>query len=531
MSGTASDTVRVSDTSKEHDSKPSVAGVVNLIKNFRLPQLPHGSKAKNEQDVSSAATLSEVAGIITTLAKDHLGSLLVHPGHAIVGVYYLAKRHEMTKIADHIDGSEVGDKEFVQKLIRYVDISDSIYPDRYPVLIKEQQLVKESDILFFFTQVHKLQPGFYIAVDNEEQKLLWVIRGTHDIHDLLTDLCGVAIPLPSTSYPPGSAAHWGMWKAAGWLLDNHWTSVCKHLKAYPGYDLEIIGHSMGAGVGALLALRLNTEEPYKKDLGDVTVTCMGVATAACLTGELAASCAPYVTTLVMRYDLVPRFSTAAVELMQEELLEIDYKGLLHDDLMEHEVYRRTLERTKSAAEKIKGHKLTQAALAATTDQLAALQSTAAKAGEVVARHIDAAEAAKDTRKAAAAAAAADNTAAAAAAAAAGGDGRQVHPTESFEDEGEGAEATAAAAAGDIVDAQLFAPGRLLYVKPVDEQETEEQQRFELVDGHGDQRFKRIVLRSSCMADHFPAAYKMGLSDVWASVSARQQQVQQGQQAA
>jgi len=25
----------------------------------------------------------------------------------------------MTKIADHIDGSEVGDKEFVQKLIRY----------------------------------------------------------------------------------------------------------------------------------------------------------------------------------------------------------------------------------------------------------------------------------------------------------------------------------------------------------------------------------------------------------------------------
>jgi len=149
-----------------------------------------------------------------------------------------------------------------------------------------------------------------------------------------------------------------------------------------------------------------------------------------------------------------------------------------------QVYRRTLERTKSAAEKIKGHKLTQAALAATTDQLAALQSTAAKAGEVVARHIDAAEAAKDTRKAAAAAAAADNTAAAAAAAAAGGDGRQVHPTESFEDEGEGAEATAAAAAGDIVDAQLFAPGRLLYVKPVDEQETEEQQRFELVDGHG-----------------------------------------------
>jgi hypothetical protein len=43
----------------------------------------------------SAATLSEVAGIITSLAKTHLGSLLVHPGHATVGIYYLAKRHEV----------------------------------------------------------------------------------------------------------------------------------------------------------------------------------------------------------------------------------------------------------------------------------------------------------------------------------------------------------------------------------------------------------------------------------------------------
>jgi hypothetical protein len=34
----------------------------------------------------------------------------------------------------------------------------------------------------------------------------------------------------------------------------------------------------------------------------------------------------------------------------------------------------------------------------------------------------------------------------------------------------------------------------------------------------DQRFKRIVLRSSCMTDHFPAAYKMGLTDVLDSVS-------------
>jgi hypothetical protein len=45
-----------------------------------------------------------------------------------------------------------------------------------------------------------------------------------------------------------------------------------------------------------------------------------------------------VTTLVMRNDLVPRFTASAVDAMQQELLELAYKGLLHEDLMEHEVW-------------------------------------------------------------------------------------------------------------------------------------------------------------------------------------------------
>jgi hypothetical protein len=56
--------------------------------------------------------------------------------------------------------------------------------------------------------------------------------------------------------------------------------------------------------------------------------------------------------------------------------------------------------------------------------------------------------------------------------------------ESFEDTGEAAEVAAAAAAGQFVDVVLYAPGRLLYVRPVDEGVDEEQQRFELVDGKG-----------------------------------------------
>lgn len=98
-------------------------------------------------------------------------------------------------------------------------------------------MMQETDILYFHTQVHKLQPGFYVAVSHEDKTLMWVIRGTHDIHDILTDLCGVATPIP------GGAAHWGMWRAAGWLLDTQWARqamLCCCVLAYLQVDTVMV---------------------------------------------------------------------------------------------------------------------------------------------------------------------------------------------------------------------------------------------------------------------------------------------------
>lgn len=94
---------------------------------------------------------------------------------------------------------------------RQVDISDSVYPDRYPELVEKDQVVKvrarageccgprvpagraaspgkgvlhrqlargaarthlqESDIMYFHKEVHKLQPGFYIAKDDARKQV------------------------------------------------------------------------------------------------------------------------------------------------------------------------------------------------------------------------------------------------------------------------------------------------------------------------------------------------------------------------
>jgi hypothetical protein len=63
---------------------------------FRIPTLPCCSRNPSLTPRGAGPPpLKPVAGIITTLAKDSLGELLLHPGHATVGVYYLARRHQV----------------------------------------------------------------------------------------------------------------------------------------------------------------------------------------------------------------------------------------------------------------------------------------------------------------------------------------------------------------------------------------------------------------------------------------------------
>ena len=37
---------------------------------------------------------------------------------------------QLEKLAEPLDGSHVGDSELVHELLRYTDVSDSVYPDR-----------------------------------------------------------------------------------------------------------------------------------------------------------------------------------------------------------------------------------------------------------------------------------------------------------------------------------------------------------------------------------------------------------------
>lgn len=60
------------------------------------------------------------------------------------GVLWCVAGHppQMEAAADHIDGRHAADADLVQQLVRWVDVSDSIYPDRFSLLVHEQGVVK-----------------------------------------------------------------------------------------------------------------------------------------------------------------------------------------------------------------------------------------------------------------------------------------------------------------------------------------------------------------------------------------------------
>lgn len=59
---------------------------------------------------------------------------------------------------------------------------------------------------------------------------------------MLTDACASCAPYC------GGYAHWGMLQAATWFVQKELPKVADMVKERPGYELLLVGHSLGAGV-------------------------------------------------------------------------------------------------------------------------------------------------------------------------------------------------------------------------------------------------------------------------------------------
>ncbi|CAI5959910.1 unnamed protein product [Closterium sp. NIES-64] len=114
--------------------------------------------------------------------------------------------------------------------------------------------------------------------------------------------------------------HYGMVQAAETFVHEE-SPLLRHLLAHhPGYDLRLIGHSLGAAVAALVTILLRPQAQGLLGITSERVRCVGFATPPCVSRHLALSCRPFITTVVLQDDIVPRLSLHALESLRNEVV-------------------------------------------------------------------------------------------------------------------------------------------------------------------------------------------------------------------
>uniref|UniRef100_A0A453QL63 Fungal lipase-type domain-containing protein n=1 Tax=Aegilops tauschii subsp. strangulata TaxID=200361 RepID=A0A453QL63_AEGTS len=98
----------------------------------------------------------------------------------------------------------------------------------------------------------------------------------------------------------GGYVHNGLLRAAGWVLDRECDLLRDLLDRYPAYTLTFTGHSLGAGVAAMLTMVvvLNLDKLGKVERG--RTRCYAMAPARCMSLNLAVRYADVINSVVLQ---------------------------------------------------------------------------------------------------------------------------------------------------------------------------------------------------------------------------------------
>jgi len=178
-------------------------------------------------------------------------------------------------------------------------------------------------LAFEQSTVGLFRPGYLAAVDYENDLVVISLRGTSSVSDALADL--VCQPVPLTLGGLDGIAHEGMLRAAQ-RLESVLAALAEQgldrLQAngrhaeQPQARVLICGHSLGAGVAALVAALWRDGGR----LPGVDVRCLAFACPQILDVRLAAALSNHTTSIVVGDDMVPRLSLATATDLRSAML-------------------------------------------------------------------------------------------------------------------------------------------------------------------------------------------------------------------
>ncbi|KAH9325000.1 hypothetical protein KI387_005178, partial [Taxus chinensis] len=285
--------------------------------------LPPGNTG-NWPGPASTRSLVEIA---TNLHRSTIEMQEWSLGDLTLGLYLLSLRHAAEMAVDNIKGEQIVSDYVVQDLIYYVELAKGAYMKDAAGLARNSML-RESNIVKFVSNSNVMRPGYYIGVDHRNKLVILGIRGTHTVHDLITDMVSLS---NQEVYFDGFEVHFGTAEAARWFFCNELETLRKCLKMHEGFQLRLVGHSLGGAAAALLATMFRKRSEEELGFSPDIVSSVGIATPPCVSRTLAESCVDFVTTVVLQDDAVPRMSGASLARLRSEILLTDWTSLLEGE--------------------------------------------------------------------------------------------------------------------------------------------------------------------------------------------------------
>lgn len=184
------------------------------------------------------------------------------------------------------------------------------------------QQLRDEDVLYMFYDNTFLNPCFLVVVDEPSKHLVISVRGTMSNVDCLTD--GLAEPVPiaiSELSDTQCLVHRGFFESARnirerLLADEKCNAALKGEGPLGDYNIMITGHSLGAGVAAVLTLLLREgiESVRRRARAIVYAPPGGL-----MSRELSEYSASFIVACFMGKDLVPRLSNHSIKALRDAM--------------------------------------------------------------------------------------------------------------------------------------------------------------------------------------------------------------------
>ncbi|TKW31956.1 hypothetical protein SEVIR_2G140100v4 [Setaria viridis] len=117
----------------------------------------------------------------------------------------------------------------------------------------------------------------------------------------------------------GGYVHNGLLRAAGWVLDAECDLLRELLERYPDYTLTFTGHSLGAGIAAMLTMVVVLNLDKLGNVDRSRTRCYAMAPARCMSLNLAVRYADVINSVVLQDDFLPRTATPLEDIFKSIL--------------------------------------------------------------------------------------------------------------------------------------------------------------------------------------------------------------------